>query len=47
MWPTENRSGYNRDSLPYPSDLTDEEWGWFEPLIPPAKRGGCRRTVVN
>jgi transposase len=26
--------------------LTDEEWRLVEPLIPPAKHGGRRRTVV-
>jgi transposase len=31
--------------LRYPSDLTDEEWAVIAPLIPPAKRGGNRRTV--
>jgi transposase len=31
--------------LRYPSDLTDGEWALVEPLIPPAKRGGNRRTV--
>jgi len=46
MWTTENRPRYNRDRLRYPSDLTDEEWALVEPLIAPAKRGGCRRTVV-
>lgn len=45
MWTVENRERYNRDHLRYPSDLTDEEWGWIEPLIPPAKRGGNRRRV--
>ena len=29
----------------YPSDLTDEEWALVEPLIPPARRGGNKRTV--
>ena len=29
----------------YPSDLTDEEWGHLEHLIPPAKRGGRRREI--
>ena len=29
----------------YPSDLTDEEWALVEPHIPPAKRGGNKRTV--
>ena len=46
MWTTENRPRYNRDRLHWPSDLTDEEWALVEPLIPPAKRGGCRRRVV-
>jgi transposase len=46
MWTTENRPRYNRDKLRYPSDLTDEEWALVEPMIPPAKHGGRRRTVV-
>jgi len=29
----------------YPSDLTDEQWDFLRPLIPPAKRGGRPRTV--
>ena len=45
MWTAENRPQYNRDKLRYPSDLTDEEFGYIEPLIPPAKRGGRRREV--
>jgi transposase len=45
MWTTENRPRYNRDKLRYPSDLTDDEWGHVEPLIPPAKRGGGKRSV--
>jgi transposase len=45
MWTTKNRAKYNRDKLRYPSDLTDEEWGHIEPLIPPAKRGGRKREV--
>ena len=45
MWTTENRGRYNRGGLRYPSDLTDEEWQLVEPLIPPAKRGGDKRTV--
>lgn len=45
MWTTENRTRYDRKGLRYPSDLTDEEWGYVEPLIPPAKRGGRKRTV--
>ncbi len=45
MWTAENRSRYDRNGLRYPSDMTDEEWGYVEPLIPPAKRGGRRREV--
>ena len=45
MWTTENRRRYERDRLRYPSDLTDLEWEQIEPLIPPAKRGGGKRTV--
>jgi len=46
MWTTENRSRYDRSKLRYPSDMTDEEWGLVIPLIPPAKHGGNKRTVV-
>ena len=45
MWTAENRPRYNRDTLRYPSDLTDEEWAHIEPLIPPGKRGGGKRRV--
>jgi transposase len=45
MWTAEKRPRYNRDKLRYPSDLTDEEWALVESLIPPAKRGGRRRSV--
>lgn len=45
MWTQENRHRYDRSKLRYPSDLTDEEWSHVAPLIPPAKRGGARRTV--
>jgi transposase len=45
MWTPENRPKYNRDKLRYPSDLTDAEWSHIEPLIPPAKRGGRKRSV--
>src|SRR5215218_1316869 len=30
----------------YPTDLTDEQWAEAEPLLPPAKRGGRRRSVA-
>jgi transposase len=45
MWTTETRARYDRSSLRYPSDLTDEEWALIEPRIPPGKRGGNKRTV--
>jgi transposase len=45
MWTPENRPLYDRAHLRYPSDLTDAEWALVAPLLPPAKRGGRRRTV--
>jgi transposase len=45
MWTNENRARYDRSKLRYPSDLTDGEWALVKPLIPPAKRGGNKRTV--
>jgi len=46
MWTTQNRARYDRSKLRYPSDLTDDEWRLVEPLIPPGKHGGGKRTVV-
>src|SRR3954470_15033720 len=45
MWTPENRSRYDRSKLRYPTDLTDDESALIGPLIPPAKRGGNKRTV--
>jgi len=45
MWTTENRARYDRSKLRYPSDLTEEEWAVIACLIPPAKKGGYKRTV--
>jgi hypothetical protein len=45
VWTDKNRAKYNRDHLRYPSDLTDDEWSYVEPLIPPAKRGGGKRRT--
>src|SRR5277367_4689797 len=45
MWTSENRGRYDRSGLRYPSDLTNEEWALVEPLIPPGRRGGAKRTV--
>ncbi len=45
MWTNKNRARYDRSKLRYPSDLTDQEWKLVEPLIPPRKPGGDKRTV--
>ena len=45
MWTKKNRGRYDRSKLRYPSDLTEEEWALVSPEIPPAKRGGNKRTV--
>jgi len=45
MWTTEHRERYQRKGLRYPSDLTDAQWAVIEPMIPPARRGGRRRSV--
>ena len=46
MWTSKNRARYDRSKLRYPSDLTDDEWRLAEPLIPPGKTGGGKRTVI-
>jgi transposase len=45
MWTARNRGRYDRSALRYPSDLTDDEWAFVEPLVPPAKRGGNKRHI--
>ena len=45
MWKPEHRRAADRTGLRYPSDLSDAEWLIVEPMIPPAKRGGRRRSV--
>ncbi len=45
MWTVEQRQTHDRAGLRYPSDLTDAEWALVEPFIPPARRGGRKRTV--
>jgi len=47
VWTNEERSSYYRSKLRYPSDVTDDEWALIGPLIPRAKRGGNKRTVVE
>ena len=46
MWTKENRVLYQRDGLRYPTDLTEAEWAEICPLIPPARSGGNKRTVI-
>jgi transposase len=45
MWTKENRRRYDRSSLRYESDLTDDEWAEIAPLLPPARPGGNKRSV--
>src|SRR5271154_5146705 len=45
MWTPDHRRAANRCGLRYPSDLTDEEWVIVAPMIPPARRGGRKRSV--
>ncbi len=45
MWTAEQRRAAERRGLRYPSDLTDAEWALIAPMIPPAKRGGRKRSV--
>src|SRR3954447_4248172 len=45
MWTPEHRLAARRVGQRYDSDLTDEEWSLVAPFIPPAKRGGGKRTV--
>jgi transposase len=43
--PYRERARYDRSRLRYPSDVTDAERALVGSLIPPAKRGGGKRTV--
>ena len=45
MWKPEHRLTAERLNLRYPSDLSDAEWVLVAPMIPPARRGGRRRSV--
>ena len=44
-WTGTGRREHSREGLRYPSDMTDREWMLMAPFIPPAKRGGRRRTT--
>ncbi len=45
MWTPEHRLAADRSGLRYPSDLTYAEWAIVQPMIPPARHGGRRRSV--
>ena len=45
MWKPEHRLAAARRGLRYPSDVNAAEWALIAPLIPPARRGGRRRSV--
>ncbi|YBW40109.1 transposase-like protein [Nitrobacter sp. TKz-YC01] len=45
MWKPEHRLTAERRNLRYPSDSSDAEWVLVAPMIPPARRGGRRRSV--
>jgi transposase len=45
MWTHEHRRAADRGDLRYPSDLTDAEWALVEPMIPPARHGGRKRSI--
>src|SRR5262249_23725217 len=45
MWKPEQRLVVDRSGLRYPSDPTDPEWAIVQPMIPPARHGGRKRSV--
>src|SRR5207245_9076294 len=45
MWKPEHRIAADRSGLRYPSDLTGAEWALVEPMVPPGKHGGRKRTI--
>ena len=46
MWTDSARRQYQRSGPRYASDLTDAEFALIEPMLPPVKRGGRRRTTA-
>lgn len=44
-WTDIARREHSRESLRYPSDMTDAEWALAAPFVPPARRGGRPRTT--
>ena len=45
MWTETTRRQYGRAGLRYASDVTDEEWGLIEAVLPPRKKLGRPRTT--
>ena len=45
MWTPEQRRAADRHGLRYPSDLSNAEWALVEPMIPPARHGGRKRSI--
>lgn len=45
MWTAEQQAIHRRESERFPSNLTDAEWGYLAPLIPPASPGGRPRKT--
>jgi transposase len=45
MWTSEHRRAADRHGVRYPSDLSDGEWALIEPMIPPARHGGRKRSI--
>ena len=45
MWTPEHRRAADRHGQRYASDLTDAEWALVEPMIPPARHGGRKRSI--
>ena len=46
MWTASARHRHRRSGGRYATDVTDAEFALIEPLLPPAKHGGRRRTTV-
>ena len=44
-WTGIARAEHSRKGLRYPSDMTDREWSLMATFIPPARRGGRRRST--
>ena len=45
MWTPKHRRAADRHGLRYPSDLSNAEWALVEPMIPPARHGGRKRSI--